>query len=63
MALLDIPLLYETGAEKRVDTVVVVSCDPDIQRQRVLARPGMTEEIRDYCIASQLPDRPKARSR
>lgn len=59
MALLDIPLLYETGGEKRVDTVVVVSCDPDIQRQRVLARPGMTEDKFDSIVARQLPDAEK----
>lgn len=59
MALLDIPLLYETGGETRVDTVVVVSCDPDIQRQRVLARPGMTEDKFDSIVARQLPDAEK----
>lgn len=56
MALLDIPLLYETGGEQRVDTVVVVSCDPDIQRQRVMARPGMTEDKFESIVARQLPD-------
>jgi dephospho-CoA kinase len=59
MALLDIPLLYETGGEQRVDTVVVVSCDPDIQRQRVFARPGMTEDKFDSIVARQLPDAEK----
>lgn len=59
MALLDIPLLYETGGETRVDTVVVVSCDPDIQHQRVLARPGMTEDKFDSIVARQLPDAEK----
>ncbi|WP_394691380.1 dephospho-CoA kinase [Hoeflea sp.] len=59
MALLDIPLLYETRGEKRVDTVVVVSCDQDIQRQRVMARPGMTENKFDSIIARQVPDAEK----
>ena len=42
VAVLDIPLLYETGAERRVDAVIVVTAPPAIQRARVLARPGMT---------------------
>jgi dephospho-CoA kinase len=56
MALVDIPLLYETGAENRVDTVVVASCAPDIQRQRVLARPGMSEEKFETIVSRQFPD-------
>ncbi len=54
--LLDIPLLYETGAEKRCDVVIVVSAPPSIQRQRVMARPGMTAEKFKAILARQTPD-------
>jgi dephospho-CoA kinase len=59
VVVLDIPLLFETGGEKRVDAVVVVSTSPEVQRQRVLARGTMDEAKLDAIIAKQTPDAEK----
>ena len=59
IAVLDIPLLYETHAEKRCNAVVVVSAPADVQRERVLARPGMTAEKFAAVLAKQMPDAEK----
>jgi dephospho-CoA kinase len=59
VAVMDVPLLYETGGEERVDAVVVVTTSPDIQRQRILARDNMTGEKLDAILARQLPDAEK----
>ncbi|TPI34794.1 dephospho-CoA kinase [Mesorhizobium sp. B3-1-6] len=61
LAVLDIPLLFETGGRGRVDKVVVVTASPEIQRERVLARPGMSEEKFSSILAKQVPDAEKRR--
>jgi dephospho-CoA kinase len=61
VAVVDVPLLFETGGEKRVDAVVVVTTTPEIQRQRVLARDNMTGEMFEAILARQLPDAEKRR--
>jgi dephospho-CoA kinase len=61
VAVLDIPLLFETGAERRVDAVVVVTASPDMQRARTFSRPDMTEEKFQALLAKQMPDAEKRR--
>jgi dephospho-CoA kinase len=61
LAVLDIPLLYETGAERAVDAVAVVTAPETVQKARVLARPGMTEARFSAILAQQLPDAEKRR--
>jgi dephospho-CoA kinase len=61
IAVLDIPLLFESGGDARCDAVVVVSASAAIQRQRVLARSGMTEERLDAILQRQMPDAEKRR--
>jgi dephospho-CoA kinase len=59
VALVDVPLLYETGGETRVDAVIVVTTSREIQRERILARENMTGEKLDAILARQLPDAEK----
>jgi dephospho-CoA kinase len=59
VAVVDVPLLFETGGEKRVDAVVVVTTTPEVQRERILARPNMTEEKLAGILARQMPDAEK----
>lgn len=59
MAVLEIPLLFETGGAERVDLIIVVSASPDIQKARVMARPGMTEDKFNQLFDRQMPDAEK----
>ena len=56
LAVLDIPLLFETGGDSRVDGIIVVTAPPSVQRQRVLERPEMDEEKFEKILARQVPD-------
>lgn len=59
VAVLDVPLLFETGGDKRVDAVVVVTTLPEVQRERILARADMTPDKLDAILARQMPDADK----
>jgi len=59
VAVVDVPLLFETGGEKRVDAVVVVTTSPENQRERIMARGTMTQEALDSILARQMPDAEK----
>jgi dephospho-CoA kinase len=59
VAVVDVPLLFETGGDKRVDAVVVVTTSPEVQRERILARGTMSQEALDVILARQMPDAEK----
>ncbi|MEM7523606.1 MAG: dephospho-CoA kinase, partial [Pseudomonadota bacterium] len=62
VAVLDIPLIFETGAAKAFDKIVVASAPPDVQRERVLARPGMTLAAFEAILGKQVPDAEKRKA-
>ena len=62
LIVLDIPLLFEVGATDRVDDILVVTAPPDVQKARVMSRPGMTETKFAAILANQVPDREKRRN-
>lgn len=62
LIVLDIPLLFETGGTDRVDSILVVTASPDVQRQRVMSRPGMTEAKFAVIVANQVADKDKRRN-
>ncbi|GIU66643.1 dephospho-CoA kinase [Candidatus Phycosocius spiralis] len=59
MVLLDIPLLFETGQDQQMDAIVVVTCPPDVQKARVLARQSMSHQTFNFIVARQMPDSEK----
>ncbi len=59
IVVLDVPLLFETGGDAAMDATLVVTAPPEVQRERVLARPGMTEERLQAILARQMPDAEK----
>jgi dephospho-CoA kinase len=61
VAVVDVPLLFETGGERNVDAVVVVTTSPELQRERILARPNMSEQKFEGILARQMPDAEKRR--
>lgn len=61
LAVLDVPLLFEVGRDRDCDAILVVSADPSVQRARVLARPGMTDEKFQAIVSRQIPDSDKRR--
>ena len=61
VAVVDIPLLFETGGDQRVDAVVVVTTSPELQRERILARGTMSSETLDAILTKQMPDQEKRR--
>lgn len=62
LAILDVPLLFETGGDKRADGVIVVTAPAEVQRERVLARPEMTVEKFEAILARQTPDADKRKN-